>query len=104
MSKPREFWIFKGDSNFCQELEYDIDADKDVKAEPDGFYDIVSTKDTVEGGIHVIELPAGAVVLTREMLREAFERLNLHVPYNPEYWKASMHDLKREIFGKDESQ
>lgn len=55
MSKPREFWIFKGDSNFCNELVYDVDLNTDVKAKPDGFYDIVSTSDTVEGAIHVVE-------------------------------------------------
>jgi len=56
--KPREFWIFKGTSNHCSELNWDFDTDKMVKCRPDEFYDIVSTKDTIEGGIHVIEYSA----------------------------------------------
>jgi hypothetical protein len=66
--KPKEFWIFKGTSNFCQELVYDIYKDQDVKARPDGFYDIVSTADTVEGGIHVREVTPGAVTITKDEL------------------------------------
>lgn len=62
-NKPKEFWVFKGDSNFCNELEFDSTAehytdDELVRSRPDGFYDIVSTKDTVEGGIHVIDYSA----------------------------------------------
>jgi len=51
----RQFWVHKGTSNFCNELDYDIEAEKFVKCRPDEFYDIVSTKDTIQGGIHVIE-------------------------------------------------
>jgi hypothetical protein len=54
--KSREFWIHKGSSDFCSELEYDHELDTYVKARPDGFYDIVSLKDTVDGGIHVREI------------------------------------------------
>ena len=52
------FWIYKGTSNFCSELDYDIDTDKYEKVNPEGFYDIVSTKDTIQGGIKVIEYEA----------------------------------------------
>lgn len=56
-NKFKEFWIFKGTSNFCSELvmndEYAFAKDK-----PDGFYDIVATKDTVEGGIHMVDYAA----------------------------------------------
>lgn len=58
----REFWVFKGSSNFCQTLELDphnLDG-PEVKSIPDGFYDIVSTADTVEGGIHVREVLPGS--------------------------------------------
>lgn len=51
----KTFWISKGTSGFCEELQYDFETDSMVKSRPDGFYDIVSTKDTVEGGLKVIE-------------------------------------------------
>jgi hypothetical protein len=38
-----------------------------VKAKPEGFYDIVSTRDTIEGGIEVI--PADKVRRLVEVLR-----------------------------------
>ena len=75
--KAREWWIFKGTSNFCQELEL-VGPNYDTygKAEPEGFYDIISTKDTVEGGIHVREVLPGSITLTREELRAVIiERL-----------------------------
>lgn len=50
-----EYWIFKGTSNFCSELEYELDTDQMSRCSPDGFYDIVSLQDTVEGGKHVID-------------------------------------------------
>lgn len=55
--KPREFWIYKGESNFCHELVMDDDF-AFVKCKPDGFYDIISEKDTIENGVHVIEFSA----------------------------------------------
>lgn len=55
--KPREFWIYKGESNFCNELVMDNDF-AFVKCKPDGFYDLISTKDTIENGLHVIEFSA----------------------------------------------
>lgn len=70
MNKPREFWVFKGDSNFCQELEYDYESDSMRKAKSCGFYDIVSTKDTVEGGIHVREVRAGETTRIAELEAE----------------------------------
>lgn len=51
----REFWIYKGTSNFCNELDYDFQTETFNKCHPDSFYDKVSTKDTIDGGIHVIE-------------------------------------------------
>lgn len=56
MSKPREWWIFKGTSEFCSELEWNEDySAQDVKIEPEGFYDVVCIEDMIVGGIHVIE-------------------------------------------------
>ena len=56
--EEREFWISKGRSNFCSDLVYDYESDSYVKCSPDGFYDVVSEKDTIEGGVHVIEYSA----------------------------------------------
>ena len=55
--KPKEFWISKGSSNFCNELHMDEDF-LPIKVKPDDFYDIVSTKDTLVNSIHVIEKSA----------------------------------------------
>jgi chromosome segregation ATPase len=75
MDKFKEFWIHKGTSNFCNELILGDDYETFVKANPDEFYDIVSTKDTVEGAIHVIEYEAyeeaNQVLETTEELLEA---------------------------------
>lgn len=57
--KRREFWVFKGTSNFCQEMEMNYDTGASVKAKPGGFYDVVSSGDTIEGGIHVVEVFPG---------------------------------------------
>lgn len=56
-SPHREWWIFKGDSNFCSELDMNENF-VECKSTPDGFYDVVCEKDTVEGGIHVISYAA----------------------------------------------
>ena len=48
------FWIYKGTSNFCSDLQYDIETEMFTKCRPEGFYDIVSAKDTIQGGIKVI--------------------------------------------------
>ena len=53
--KPSQFWIYKGTSNHCSQLEYDYETDTYEKSTPDGFYDYVCTKDAVQGGIHVLE-------------------------------------------------
>ena len=50
-----KYWIYKGTSNHCSELVYDVDTDQLVKNTPEGFYDLVSLSDTIEGGIPVIE-------------------------------------------------
>lgn len=53
--KWREWWIFKGTACHGDEKHYDPFADADLKITPEGFYDLVSPQDTIEGGIHVIE-------------------------------------------------
>lgn len=64
MSKPKEFWISKGSSSFCDELTFDDDGN-DCKHTPDEFYDLVSPNDTIEGAIHVIEKQAYDLAVTR---------------------------------------
>ena len=54
MSEVKRYWIYKGTSNFCQVLTMNDDYTDMVKQKPDGFYDIVSTNDTVEGGVEVV--------------------------------------------------
>ena len=54
MSEVKRYWIYKGTSNFCQNLTLDDDCETMVRQKPDGFYDIVSTNDTVEGGVEVV--------------------------------------------------
>lgn len=54
MSEVKRYWIYKGTSNFCQELILDDNFENMVKQRPDGFYDIISTEDTIEGGIEVV--------------------------------------------------
>lgn len=51
----KHFWIYKGTSNHCNELQLADDCETFIKNRPEGFYDIVSLKDTIEGGIHVID-------------------------------------------------
>jgi hypothetical protein len=58
MSKPKEFWIYKGNSCHFDDLEFDHETDSYLKKKPDTFYDAVSFTDTIEGGIHVIEYSA----------------------------------------------
>lgn len=54
MSEVNRYWIYKGTSNLCQVLIMNDDYTDMVKQKPDGFYDIVSTNDTVEGGVEVV--------------------------------------------------
>lgn len=54
MSEVKRYWIYKGTSNFCQVLIMNDDYTDMVKQKPDGFYDIVSTNDTIEGGVEVV--------------------------------------------------
>lgn len=65
----KQWWIFKGRSNFCSELVLDDECEKEVRALPEGFYDVVSESDTVEGGIHVVEFAE------YERLREENDKL-----------------------------
>ena len=64
---PREFWIFKGSSDFCRELSWDSELEKEIKCRPYGFYDLVSTENTIEGGIHVREVLPDPVVSEEEI-------------------------------------
>jgi hypothetical protein len=66
------YWIFKGTSNFCSELVMDDDCTF-VKAKPEGFYDIVSTRDTIEGGIEVI-----SVDKVRRLVGALKDKVNYH--------------------------
>lgn len=66
---PQEFWIYKGSSGFCSELIMDEECETFVRQKPDGFYDIVSDRDTIEGGVKVIEHSA------YQALKEEDERL-----------------------------
>ena len=50
----RTYWIYKGTSNFCNELVLDDNLENWVRAKPGEFYDIISETDTIEGGIKVI--------------------------------------------------
>lgn len=54
MGEVKRYWIYKGTSNFCEELILDDNCENMVKQKPDGFYDIVSTADTIEGGVEVV--------------------------------------------------
>lgn len=56
--KPKIWYVFKGSSNFCSELILSDDCETMVKCKPEGFYDIVSEKDTVEGATPMVELSA----------------------------------------------
>lgn len=77
MSKAKEFWIFKGSSNFCNELQWDDKfTSQTLKCKPEGFYDLVSTKDSIEGGIHVIEYETYDTLLAKSLkLREALKQI-----------------------------
>lgn len=70
----RRWWISKGSSNFCNELIESVADDNSeslAKHKPDDFYDLVSTKDTIEGGIHVIEKSAYDTLLAENKRLEA---------------------------------
>lgn len=47
-----EFWIGKGKSGFADEL---WDDGEEIRKNRIEFYDLISKKDTIENGIHVIE-------------------------------------------------
>lgn len=98
--KPKEFWIFKGTSNFCSELEMNEEF-AFVKAKPEGFYDIVALRDTVDGGIHTIEFSAFQEAQEKikhlearvEKLRSALEKLTKVDTWFYYYDKESMENL-----------
>lgn len=56
-SKPKEYWISKGSSKFCDNTITDENL-KVCKHTADEFYDLISPMDSIEGGIHVIEMSA----------------------------------------------
>ena len=56
--KPKIWYVFKGSSNFCSELVLGNDCETMIKDKPEGFYDIVSENDTIEGAIPMVELSA----------------------------------------------
>ena len=51
--RPLEFWIYKGKSKFCDELNED--GERNV---PDGYLDLVSMDDTIKGAFHVVDYEA----------------------------------------------
>ena len=75
------YWIHKGDSNFCSELVLDEDYETMVKQKPDGFYDIISEADTIEGGTKVVAFEDHAAIVAEleariAKLREALDALS----------------------------
>lgn len=49
------YWISKGTSNFAQEMAVDMETGEPCKHEEASFYDLISTEDTIENGIKVVE-------------------------------------------------
>jgi len=95
-TEAREFWVYKGRSNFCQELIMDSDYETMVKQKPEGFYDVVSTKDTVEGGIHVIEYSAYQKLREEnEALKTALEVYAMTKETFPEYGNVAKEVLAK---------
>jgi hypothetical protein len=66
-----KYYIYKGTSNFCSQLELADDLETMIKARPDGFYDIVQTKDTIEGGIAVVDKS------------EIVDAISMYEPFDP---------------------
>jgi hypothetical protein len=60
--KPRDFWIFKGTSRFADKLILNDDMTEMVKNKPEGFYDLVSKSDSIEGGTHVREVLSSEII------------------------------------------
>lgn len=83
MSEVKRYWIYKGTSNFCQVLTMNDDYTDMVKQKPDGFYDIVSTADTVEGGVAVVL--ASEYEKLKAQLEKCEEALKEYA--DPETWK-----------------
>lgn len=76
--RPREWWIHKGRSCFADEMALDQDElFYEVKHKPDGFYDLISPKDTIEGGIHVREV----LILTDDEKRRVEEAKQIMTMY-----------------------
>lgn len=98
--KPKEFWISKGNSKFCSDLFYDYESDSYVKCSPDGFYDVISEKDTIEGGIHVIEHSAyQALKEENERLREALQwALNGNTGLSSKHLVATHFNMDAEFY------
>ena len=82
-SEVKRYWIYKGTSNFCHELILGDDYETMVKQRPDGFHDIVSETDTVEGAIEVV------AASDYEKLKAQLEKCEaaLKEYADPETWK-----------------
>jgi len=88
MSEEKEiktWWIFKGTSNFCSELELDDKWENTIRKRPEGFYDVVSDADTVEGGIAVVQYhpPKSDYVNNVDNCLHLFRPLNAEMPRPP---------------------
>ena len=95
MSEAKRYWIYKGASNFCQELIMGDDYETMQRQKPDGFYDIVSTSDTVEGGIEVV------LAIEYEKLKAQLERAENTLYFYASNWGDQIQineDLPHGIF------
>lgn len=90
--KHKEYFIFKGSSNFYNELTIDDETLEYRKNKPEGFYDIVSEADTVEGAIRVIEYSAYELLQKEnEQLKAKLEKAKeaLRFYANDVYWNKT---------------
>ena len=101
MSEVKRYWIYRGTSNFCQELIMGDDYETMQRQKPDGFYDIVSTSDTVEGGIEVV------LAIEYEKLKAQLEKAEAVINFYSQFDKHTEEygengDTAREYFKKKE--
>jgi len=96
MTKPKEFWVFKGESNFYSKKEYKYESNEEVRCTPEGFYDIVALEDTVDGAVHVIEYSAlEALQAKLEVAIEALKTIKLGFgPYSQDYHKHAVNCIE----------
>ena len=74
-SKPKSIWIYKGTSGFADELGFD-DEGNPCKIKPEGFYDLISESDFIEGGAHFVEYSAYEEAMKR--VEELTKEINDH--------------------------